>query len=77
MTQYQAYIIDSDDEFKNSVTLECADDEIALKRAKQLVGGHHVELWQYTRKIATLDCSPSAPMRQIEGLHEGRISGSS
>jgi hypothetical protein len=23
------------------------------------------------------DCSPSAPMRQIEGLHEGRISGSS
>jgi hypothetical protein len=24
-----------------------------------------------------LDCSPSAPLRQIEGLHEGRISGSS
>jgi glutathione S-transferase len=22
-------------------------------------------------------CSPSAPLRQIEGLHEGRISGSS
>jgi len=58
MTQYQAYIIDSDDEFKNSVTLECADDEVALKRAQQLVGGHHVELWQYTRKIATLDHKP-------------------
>jgi len=55
MTQYQAYIIDSNDEFKNSVTLECADDEVALKRAQQLVGGHHVGLWQYTRKIATLD----------------------
>jgi putative transposase len=26
---------------------------------------------------AALRCSPSAPMRQIEGLHEGRISGSS
>src|SRR3981081_902960 len=25
----------------------------------------------------TAECSPSAPMRQIEGLHEGRISGSS
>ena len=50
MTQYQAYIIDSDDEFKNSVTLECADDEVALERAKQLVGGHHFELWQYTRR---------------------------
>jgi transposase len=24
-----------------------------------------------------LECSPSAPLRQIEGLHEGRISGSS
>ena len=58
MTQYQAHIIDSDDEFKNSVTLECADDEVALKRAKQLVGGHHIELWQYTRKIATLDHKP-------------------
>lgn len=23
------------------------------------------------------DCSPSAPLRQIEGLHDGRISGSS
>ena len=58
MTQYQAYIIDSDDKFKNSVMLECSDDEVALKRAKQLVGGHHVELWQYTRKIATLDHKP-------------------
>ncbi|WP_162161300.1 hypothetical protein [Afipia birgiae] len=24
-----------------------------------------------------ISCSPSAPLRQIEGLHEGRISGSS
>ena len=27
--------------------------------------------------IAYADCSPSAPLRQIEGLHGGRISGSS
>ena len=27
--------------------------------------------------MPALDCSPSAPMRQIEGLPEGRISGSS
>jgi GT2 family glycosyltransferase len=25
----------------------------------------------------SFDCSPSAPMRQTEGLHGGRISGSS
>jgi hypothetical protein len=54
LAQYRAYIIGSDGEFQNSVSLECADDELAVKRAKQLVGGHHIELWQYTRKIATL-----------------------
>jgi len=27
--------------------------------------------------IKSQACSPSAPLRQIEGLHEGRISGSS
>ena len=27
--------------------------------------------------MANANCSPSAPMRQIEGLHGGRISGSS
>jgi hypothetical protein len=58
MTQYCAYIIGSDGEFQNSVSLECADDEVAVKRAKQLVGGHHIELWQYTRKIATLAHNP-------------------
>jgi len=55
MPQYRAYIIGSDGEFQNSVPLECADDAVALKKAKQLVGGHHVELWQYTRKIASFD----------------------
>ena len=28
-------------------------------------------------EVPEVDCSPSAPLRQIEGLHEGRISGSS
>ena len=63
MTLYRAYIIDADDEFQNSVPLECADDEVALIKAKQLVGGHHVELWQYTRKIATLDHKPQRIFR--------------
>ena len=58
MVQYRAYVIGSDGEFQNSVSLECADDELAVKRAKQLVGGHHIELWQYTRKIATVAHNP-------------------
>jgi hypothetical protein len=63
MPQYGVYIIGSDGEFQNSVPLECADDEVALKKAKQLVRGHHVELWQYTRKIATFDHEPQRLFR--------------
>ena len=55
MPQYRAYIIGSDGEFQSSAPLECADDAVALKRAKQLVDGHHVELWKFTRKIAAFD----------------------
>jgi len=58
MPQYRAYIIGSDGEFHNSVPLECADDAIARKKAKQLVDGHHVELWQLNRKIVTFGHKP-------------------
>jgi hypothetical protein len=49
---YRAYIIGSDGEFQESVPLDCADDNVAMMKAKQLVDGHHVELWQRTRRIA-------------------------
>ena len=58
MPQYCAYIIGSDGECQNAVPLECADDAVARKKAKQLVDGHHVELWQSARKIATFDHKP-------------------
>jgi hypothetical protein len=63
MTRYSAYIIDSDGELKNLVSLECADDKVALEKAKQLVGGHYIELWQYTRKIAKFDNKPQRIFR--------------
>jgi hypothetical protein len=55
MPQYRAYLIGSDGELQSSVSLECADNEVALMKAKQLVGDHHVGLWQHTRKIAAFD----------------------
>jgi hypothetical protein len=58
MSQYRAYIIGSDGELQNSVPFDCADDAVARKKAKQLVDGHHVELWQLTRKIAPFDHKP-------------------
>jgi hypothetical protein len=58
MAQYRAYIIGLDGEFQNSVPFECPDDALARRKAKQLVDGHHVELWQSTRKVATFDPKP-------------------
>jgi hypothetical protein len=58
MPEYRVYIIGSDGHFYNSVPLECADDTAAKKRAKKLVDGHDVELWQRDRKIATFEHKP-------------------
>ncbi|WP_375415525.1 hypothetical protein [uncultured Bradyrhizobium sp.] len=58
MPEYRVYLIGSDGHFFNSVALECADDEAASERAKQLVDGHDVELWRRDRKIATFNHKP-------------------
>ena len=55
MPNYRAYIIGSDGGFQESVPLDCADNNVARMKAKQLVDGHHVELWQRTRKIARFE----------------------
>jgi hypothetical protein len=58
MPEYRVYIIGSDGHFFNSVPLECADDDEATEKAKQLLDGHDVELWQRDRKIAKFDHKP-------------------
>ena len=58
MVQYRAYLIGSDGHFCDAVDLVCADDTEAIEKAKQLVNGHDVELWQLDRKIATLKHIP-------------------
>jgi hypothetical protein len=52
MQEYRVYIIGSDGHFYDSLPLECADDDTAIERARQLVDGHDVELWHRDRKIA-------------------------
>jgi hypothetical protein len=39
-------------------TFFCADDDAAKERAKQLVDGHDVELWQLDRKISVFLSEP-------------------
>jgi hypothetical protein len=58
MPEYRAYIVGHDGHFSEAVPLVCADDDEAMKKAKQLVDGHDVELWQRDRKIATFERKP-------------------
>lgn len=55
MTGYYAYIIGDDGHITNRVHIFCDDDEEAKRRAKRLVDGHAVELWQQARKVARFE----------------------
>ena len=58
MAEYRAYILTPDDHITVAVDLFCEDDEAAKERAKQLVNGHDVKLWQFDRKIETFKHTP-------------------
>lgn len=53
MDGFYAYIIGSDGHVINRVDLAFEKLEDAAERAKALVDGHDVELWQRDRKLAT------------------------
>ena len=55
MTGYYAYFTGDDGQITNRVIIIAANDEEAKERAKQLVDGYAVELWQERRRIATFD----------------------
>jgi hypothetical protein len=58
MPEYRAYLVGHDGHFREAVPLVCIDDDEAMKKAKLLVDGHDVELWQRDRKIARFDHKP-------------------
>jgi hypothetical protein len=51
---YRAYLLGPDGRTVHRVDLECDDDDVAKARAKLLMDGHDVELWDGARKIAEL-----------------------
>ena len=53
MHGYRAYILGRDGHVQNHVDLICKDEIEAKERAKRLVDGHDVELWQGAQKIET------------------------
>ena len=53
--EYRAYIVGPDGHIQRRNDLLCADDDAAKERAKALVDGHAIELWQESRKVAQFD----------------------
>ena len=53
MQEYRAYVLGPDGHITFRHDLCCADNDAAKERAKQLVNGHVIELWQEDRKLAT------------------------
>ena len=53
--EYRAYIIGPDGHIQRRIDLFCADDDAAKVRAKAMVDGHAIELWQEARKVAQFD----------------------
>lgn len=65
MDGFRAYIVDAEGHVINRVDLMFEKQEEAEERAKALVDGHDVELWQLDRKIATYKSRthyPSSPL---------------
>jgi hypothetical protein len=54
MPEYRAYILDRKGKIQSFEPLICANDDVAVAHAQQVVDGHDVELWQANRKVTKL-----------------------
>ena len=55
MTHYRAYAVQFDGDFDGYQSLNCADDEDAIGKARQLAGSSAIELWSGERFITRLE----------------------
>jgi hypothetical protein len=54
MSEYRAYYVGTDGQFKGSRELDCDNDSTAIASAKKLLDGHDIEIWNGLRKIVRL-----------------------
>lgn len=55
MRGFRAYLIGEDGHIVVRVDIEADDEAVAGERAKQLVDGHAVELWEGATRLARLE----------------------
>ena len=62
MPEYRIYTIGRvGDQFIAVRSIECPDDEAAIRQAQQMVNGHSLEIWELERVIIRLDQDPTEP----------------
>lgn len=61
MPEYRAYEVGLEGHFIGSEPLVCADDAEATERARQMVDGHDIELWNAGRLVVRLKHNPARP----------------
>ena len=54
MAEYRAYAVGHDEHFIGFERLVCADDAEAIGKAKRLVDGHDIELWNGDQLVTRL-----------------------
>ena len=55
MNEYRVYLVDKDGHVDGPPDgFTCESDEAAIERAKHLIGGHDIELWQMDRLVIRL-----------------------
>jgi len=55
MREFRAYIVDGEGHITLRIDLEVQDEAEAMERAKSLVDGHAVELWEGATKLAKFE----------------------
>jgi hypothetical protein len=58
LPQYRLHLLGRDGQFINGVILACADDAAAIEAAKRHADGYDIEVWDRSRKVATLPGIP-------------------
>ncbi len=69
MHGYRAYILGLDRHITDRIDLYCDNDDEAKERARQLVDGQVVELWDLDRKIATFEPDSTLEARKVVQQH--------
>ena len=62
MLDYRVYVIGEDGHFSHRYEFYCATDDEAKVRARQLMNGRDVELWQLGRMVESFSASGRDPL---------------